>query len=64
MQLAQINLGRLVAPTEDPRVAQFMDSLDRINALGKPCGGVRTMMAIIADFANSSMAILAIAAVF
>lgn len=32
-RLAQINVGRLVAPKGDPRVAPFFDALDRINAL-------------------------------
>jgi hypothetical protein len=31
--LAQLNIGRLVAPTDDPRVAEFMDNLAKINAL-------------------------------
>jgi len=39
MQLAQINIGRLVAPTDDPRVKDFMDNLDRINGLGKRMPG-------------------------
>lgn len=32
-QLAQINLGTMVAPVDDPRVAAFMDALDEINAI-------------------------------
>lgn len=32
-ELAQINVGRLVAPGDDPRVRPFFDALDRINAL-------------------------------
>lgn len=31
--LAQINIGRLVAPAGDPRVQPFFDALDRVNAL-------------------------------
>jgi len=31
--LAQINIGRMIAPTDDPRVADFMAQLDTINAL-------------------------------
>ena len=31
--LAQINVGRMVAPRGDARVAPFFDALDRINAL-------------------------------
>lgn len=37
--LAQLNIGRLVAPTDDPRVADFMDNLDRINGMGKRMPG-------------------------
>ncbi len=32
-QLAQINVGRLVAPIGSPQVAEFVANLDRINAL-------------------------------
>lgn len=31
--LAQINVGRLLAPVDDPRIADFVANLDRINAL-------------------------------
>ena len=31
--LAQVNIGRLRAPVDDPLIAEFMDALDRINAL-------------------------------
>ncbi len=37
--LAELNIGRLVAPTDDPRVAEFMGALDRINGLGKRMPG-------------------------
>lgn len=37
--LAQLNVGRLVADTSDPRVAEFMGALDRINGLGKRMPG-------------------------
>ncbi len=43
-QLAQLNFGRLVAPTDDPRVAEFMANLDRINGLGKRSPGFVWMM--------------------
>ena len=33
--LAELNVGRLLAPTDDPRVGDFMAALDRINGLGK-----------------------------
>jgi hypothetical protein len=39
MHLAQLNVGRLVADTEDPRVAEFMAALDRVNGLGKRMPG-------------------------
>lgn len=44
MQLAELNIGRLIAPTDDPRVAEFMDNLDRINGLGKRMPGFVWMM--------------------
>lgn len=42
--LAELNVGRLVAPTDDPRVADFMNNLDRINGLGKRMPGFVWMM--------------------
>jgi len=42
--LAELNVGRLLAPTDDPRVADFMDNLDRINELGKRMPGFVWMM--------------------
>ena len=44
MHLAELNIGRLVAPTDDPRVAEFMGALDRINGLGKRMPGFVWMM--------------------
>lgn len=44
MHLAELNIGRLIAPTDDPRVAEFMDNLDRINGLGKRMPGFVWMM--------------------
>lgn len=44
MHLAELNIGRLVAPTDDPRVKAFMDNLDRINGLGKRMPGFVWMM--------------------
>jgi GNAT superfamily N-acetyltransferase len=32
VELAQINIGTMVAPVDDPQVAEFMDNLERINA--------------------------------
>jgi hypothetical protein len=37
--LAQLNIGRMLHPTDDPRVAGFMDNLDRINALAERSPG-------------------------
>jgi len=37
--LAQVNVGRFVAPTDDPRVAPFMASLDRVNAIADASPG-------------------------
>ena len=31
--LAELNIGRLLAPTDDPRVAEFMATLDRLDHL-------------------------------
>ncbi|AZQ68057.1 DUF3291 domain-containing protein [Silicimonas algicola] len=42
--LAELNVGRLVAPTGDPRVADFMANLDRVNGLGKRMPGFVWMM--------------------
>lgn len=44
MHLAELNIGRLVAPTDDPRVAEFMSALDRINGMGKRMPGFVWMM--------------------
>lgn len=38
-QLAQINLGTMVASVDDPRVAAFMEALDEINALADAAPG-------------------------
>jgi hypothetical protein len=38
-ELAQINVGRLVAPADDPRVQPFFDALDRVNALADASPG-------------------------
>src|SRR5437879_10786420 len=38
-QLAQINIGRLVAPIDDPKIAEFVAQLDPINALADQAPG-------------------------
>jgi hypothetical protein len=43
-QLAELNIGRLQTPTDDPRVADFMANLDRINGLGRRMPGFVWMM--------------------
>src|SRR4051812_12672798 len=37
--LAQINIGRFLAPTDDPRIADFMGALDRVNAIADAAPG-------------------------
>jgi hypothetical protein len=44
LHLSQFNIGRLIAPTEDPRVAEFMGALDAVNAIGKRSPGFVWMM--------------------
>ena len=44
LHLAELNIGRLVAPTDDPRVAEFMENLDRVNGIGKRSPGFVWMM--------------------
>ncbi|MDJ0825932.1 MAG: DUF3291 domain-containing protein [Rhodobacter sp.] len=42
--LAELNIGRLVARPNDPRVAEFMANLDRVNGLGRRMPGFVWMM--------------------
>jgi len=44
MHLAELNIGRLHAPPDDPRVAEFMANLDRVNGLAKRMPGFVWMM--------------------
>ena len=37
--LAQINIGRVLAPPDDPKLAEFMAQLDTINALAEATPG-------------------------
>jgi len=39
LQLAQLNVARLVAPLDDPQIADFVGALDRINALAEASPG-------------------------
>jgi hypothetical protein len=38
-ELAQVNVGRLVAALDDPRLAEFMESLDPVNAAADTAPG-------------------------
>jgi hypothetical protein len=38
-RLAQINIGRLLAPIDDPKIAEFVGQLDAINALADQAPG-------------------------
>lgn len=37
--LAQVNIARLLAPIDHPSIAEFVDNLDRINALAEGSAG-------------------------
>jgi heme-degrading monooxygenase HmoA len=37
--LAQVNIGRLIAPIDDPRIAGFLSQLDPVNALADATPG-------------------------
>jgi hypothetical protein len=39
MHLAQINVGRLLHPITDPRIADFVNNLDAVNALAEASDG-------------------------
>jgi len=39
VHIAQLNIGRLRAPMDDPRIADFRDNLDRVNALAEASPG-------------------------
>tara|TARA_R110002051_G_scaffold14460_10_gene46903 strand:- start:3495 stop:4037 length:543 start_codon:yes stop_codon:yes gene_type:complete len=55
--LAELNIGRLRAPKDDPRVADFINNLDRINGLGKRMPGFIWMMEGEAGQGNTATAI-------
>ena len=38
-QVAQINIGKLLAPIDDPKIAEFVAQLDSINALAESSPG-------------------------
>jgi len=39
MQLAELNIGKFRFPTDDPRMADFMNNLDRVNAVAERSEG-------------------------
>ncbi|MFO1130978.1 MAG: DUF3291 domain-containing protein [Hyphomicrobiales bacterium] len=39
MHLAELNIGKFKYPTSDPRMAGFMDNLDRVNAIAERSAG-------------------------
>ena len=39
MHLAELNIGRFKHPVDDPRMAGFMDNLDRVNAIAERSEG-------------------------
>ena len=39
MHLSELNIGRFKYPTSDPRMAGFMDNLDRVNAIAERSPG-------------------------
>lgn len=51
--LAELNVGRLVAPTEDPRVGEFMRALDAVNGVAKRSAGFVWMMEGAAGAGNT-----------
>ncbi len=57
MHLAELNVGRLIAPQDDPRVADFMGNLDRLNGLAKRMPGFVWMMEGASGAGNTDTAI-------
>ncbi|NJM29095.1 MAG: DUF3291 domain-containing protein [Rhizobiales bacterium] len=39
MHLAELNIGKFKYPTSDPRMAEFMENLDRVNAIAERSPG-------------------------
>ncbi|WP_374332925.1 DUF3291 domain-containing protein [Aestuariivirga sp.] len=39
MHVAELNIGKFKYPTSDPRMAGFMDNLDRVNAIAERSAG-------------------------
>jgi hypothetical protein len=56
MHLAELNVGRLVAPVDDPRVAEFMAALARVNALAERMPGYVWRMTGDSGFSATDLA--------
>lgn len=39
MHIAELNIGKFKHPTSDPRMAEFMDNLDKVNAIAERSPG-------------------------
>ena len=57
MHIAQINVGRLLYPITDPRIADFVNNLDAINALAE--SGPGFVWRLTDDGSNNATAISA-----
>lgn len=51
-QLAEINIARLVQPIDHPQVAEFVDALDKINALAEGAPGF--VWRLVGDSGNAT----------
>lgn len=54
--LAELNIGRLVAPTDDLRVAEFMAALERVNGLAERMPGYVWRMTGSTGFSATDLA--------
>jgi hypothetical protein len=52
MHLAELNIGKFKYPTTDPRMAGFMDNLDRVNALADRAPGF--VWRLVSDGSNNA----------
>ena len=52
MHLAELNIGKFKHPTTDPRMADFMNNLDRVNALAERSEGF--VWRLVADGSNNA----------
>lgn len=56
MHLAELNVGRLLAPADDPRVAEFIDAISRVNALAERMPGYVWRMTGATGFSATDLA--------